>query len=793
MRRVTPSGELSSARLGRMFAALSASNEALLRASSPEALYQQVCDAAVYGGKFLSATVLLSEPASVWAAVAATTGAKRTQLQARIAIDESIPEGRGLVGQAFRTGVSCTSNHYLDDPRMQPWHELARQKQVASAAAVPLHDGARVAGVLLFLAGELDAFDDEVVGWLERMSANVTHALASFEREQERQRSESALRESQARFRSLVELSADWFWACDAEFRLLGFEGRVMDESYQDRSAILGKRLWEFPGVVAESADFEGLRALTQRRESFRDFEYAFRDRQGQLRYTSVSGEPALDGAGVFVGHHGTWRDVTQRKRSEALVALEHAVTRSLAGADSSRTVLQAVMRVVCESEQWDTAGYFRVEDEAGTTRLVIGWRLAGTDAATTEYYKGAAHAVIPPGGLLSKVVRSGKPMWFANLLEVDTTWRQRVERTGEKATFSFPVLVDAKVIGVLAFSSREIREPDERLLQTVRVIGEQVGQFMQRKQAEQEMRASEARFRALTDLSSDWYWEIGPDFCFTRIEGRHVEGGESLASESVLGKRRWETKLDIEDPGGWDAHHALLQAQQPFRDVVMVRASPGGAQRYLSVSGEPMYDHKRVFQGYRGIGRDITGHKLAQNRIQHLATHDGLTGLPNRVMFSELLGLAIQAGERYEHGFAVLFIDLDGFKHINDTLGHAAGDALLKEVSLRLSGCLRSNDVVARLGGDEFIVLVQQVGGPDEAARVARKILDAVARPMQTAARECRVTASIGISVYPSDARDEQSLMRTADMAMYLAKQDGKNKFQFHSVELRPSAALPD
>ena len=177
---------------------------------------------------------------------------------------------------------------------------------------------------------------------------------------------------------------------------------------------------------------------------------------------------------------------------------------------------------------------------------------------------------------------------------------------------------------------------------------------------------------------------------------------------------------------------------------------------------------------------------KGAEERIQYLATHDGLTGLPNRAMFSQLLNLEIESARRYERKFAVLFIDLDRFKAINDTLGHQAGDALLNEISGRLKASVRAGDVVARLGGDEFVVMVQEVSETGQVAAVARKILSAAIAPMTIAGQECRVTASVGIALYPADAQDEQSLMKDADMAMYLAKEEGKNNYQFYSKDVR-------
>lgn len=175
--------------------------------------------------------------------------------------------------------------------------------------------------------------------------------------------------------------------------------------------------------------------------------------------------------------------------------------------------------------------------------------------------------------------------------------------------------------------------------------------------------------------------------------------------------------------------------------------------------------------------------------QVEYLAYHDGLTGLPNRSLFSKLLSRSITEAHRYGKQLAVSFLDLDRFKQINDTLGHEAGDELLKEVANRLTACVRDSDTIARLGGDEFVVLLPELGDGKYAATVAQKILSAIAKPFTLLGQEFRVTASIGISTYPQDGLDEQTLTKNADIAMYQAKEEGKNNFQFFSPELNANS----
>jgi diguanylate cyclase (GGDEF)-like protein len=171
--------------------------------------------------------------------------------------------------------------------------------------------------------------------------------------------------------------------------------------------------------------------------------------------------------------------------------------------------------------------------------------------------------------------------------------------------------------------------------------------------------------------------------------------------------------------------------------------------------------------------------------RVEYLAYHDGLTGLPNRSLFSKLLQQSIEQAHRHDRQMAVLFLDLDRFKHINDTLGHEAGDQLLREVAGRLRACVRASDTAARLGGDEFVVMLPELAEATYAGTVGQKMIALLAEPFELLGQEFRVTGSVGIATYPQDGADEQTLTKHADIAMYKAKELGKNNFQFYSESM--------
>ena len=448
----------------------------------------------------------------------------------------------------------------------------------------------------------------------------------------------------------------------------------------------------------------------------------------------------------------------------------------------------------------------------------------------------------------------------------------------------------------------------------------------------------SEARFRGLTALSSDWYWEQDEEFRLSFMS-RLLTG---LDPSAYLGRRRWEQPALNLSEADWQSHRQLLERHEPFRDFEMQRPAPGGGTRWLSISGEPVFDATGRFKGYRGVGRDITERKRAEEqraaqaryqtkiaqfgevalasrgaeelieqavrsvleglgggvvayleragserqvvmrcidglagnapssvlgyepgealgqvldggtariaglpyawagtreavlapvaheqgargalcalpeasmslgaeetrflaaaasvlsaglkrieserRLAFLAQFDALTGLPNRTLLADRFSQMLVQARRRGAQLGALFVDLDEFKLVNDSLGHGAGDELLKEIARRLQATVRSGDTVARIVGDEFAIVLADLARPEDAAVVAQKLIEALLAPVDVRGHEVFVTASIGIALFPSDGNDAEALLAAADAAMYRAKQAGRNSFQFYTPEI--------
>ena len=295
---------------------------------------------------------------------------------------------------------------------------------------------------------------------------------------------------------------------------------------------------------------------------------------------------------------------------------------------------------------------------------------------------------------------------------------------------------------------------------------------------------SAEERFQALIRLSSDFYWETDPEHRLTELV-YGVGHRAALPRERLLGKTRWELHAVSPDPAGLQAHMAALEARLPFRGFEFARQHSGGELRHYSLSGEPVFDASGAFCGYRGVGCEITERKRVEQALARLTHYESLTGLPNRALLTDRLNHAIARADRGGSLLAVMILDLDNFKEINDALGQAVGDLVLTEAARRLQSCLRSIDTLARLGDDEFAVLLEGVPDFDEISQVAQRLLRTVAERAEVSGHELYLSASIGLAVYPVDDQDAEALLRNANLAMHHAKREGRDNFQRFSHDM--------
>jgi diguanylate cyclase (GGDEF)-like protein/PAS domain S-box-containing protein len=302
-------------------------------------------------------------------------------------------------------------------------------------------------------------------------------------------------------------------------------------------------------------------------------------------------------------------------------------------------------------------------------------------------------------------------------------------------------------------------------------------------KETERALEASEARFRVLTESSLDLISVVDPEgtILYQSPALRHLLGYEP---SDTIGRKVDDLvhRDDLEHTRA--AFRRIMDGRQSIEPIEFRLRHRDGMWRTFESLGTNCLSNPHI-HGVVFNSRDVTDRKVIQQRIQHLAYHDNLTGLPNRSLLQDRLAHSIARAERSNRKVAVLFIDLDNFKNINDTLGHDVGDELLRQVSRRLSECVRLEDTIARQGGDEFIVLLDSLEDSRGASVVAQKILNALRQSFMLSGTESHVSGSVGIALYPEDGRDAQTLMKNADTAMFHGKGLGKNTYQYFTAQM--------
>jgi diguanylate cyclase (GGDEF)-like protein/PAS domain S-box-containing protein len=284
---------------------------------------------------------------------------------------------------------------------------------------------------------------------------------------------------------------------------------------------------------------------------------------------------------------------------------------------------------------------------------------------------------------------------------------------------------------------------------------------------------------------SSDWLWSTDGEGRLEHVSERFAGAAgrivEDMQGQSLL--HMFDTPLSQKHPG-YGIILECMRHHTAFRDIELP-VSVHGKTHWWRMTGQAFTDEDGTFTGFRGVGSDISGQKAIEERVVYLAHNDALTGIANRSRFNDFLNQNVARMSRYGIGFAVLYVDLDQFKAVNDTKGHDVGDQLLIEVTRRFSAILRETDVFARLGGDEFAIIIPKTDDGALVAAFAQKLIDSVAAPITLDRDILSIGASIGIAMAPADGTDPEQILRNADLALYRAKNEGRRTFRFFEEEM--------
>ncbi len=579
--------------------------------------------------------------------------------------------------------------------------------------------------------------------WILEMITSITYkghraTLGSFMDITERKRIEETLRRSEEKYRSILEsiregyfeldLDGNYTFANEANCRYLGYTKeeligmnyrRHMDEE-------TAKRLYQpyyelyHTGKPIEALELESIR----------------KDGTKAIHETSVS--LIRNSKGNPVGFRGVSRDVSARKK------MEEALRQS---AEKYRTILENMQEGYFEI---DLTGAFTFVNDAECRN--IGYsreELIGMNHRQFQDEKTAKNM----RRIFTNVYLTGQPV---KLLDIEI-----IRKNGTKGFNEISISLirdnEGKPIGFRGIS-RDVTE---------------------RRQMEETIRQSEEKYRTIIDEMDEWYFEIdltGNIVFINDAVARSV--GYSLKQLIGINYRSFIKK----DQAGelYKIFRQVYETGEPTKSFPYEFIRPDGTITLFELSIFPKLDGEGKVFGFRGIGHDITERKRTEQQLNYIATHDTLTGLPNRMLLMDRLKMALAQAKRDNYKLAVMMLDLDHFKNVNDTLGHMVGDQLLKEISLRLTGRLRQNDTISRLGGDEFIILLPAIENVEDSIEVAEIILSSFQQPFTCDDNKITSSVSIGIAIYPDDCEDVDSLLKNADMAMYYVKAHGRNGYHF-------------
>ncbi len=613
---------------------------------------------------------------------------------------------------------------------------------------------------------------------IKNPQGEVTHFIAVKEDITALKQTMNWLKESRERFRMLIESSRDGIIAYNKEFCYIIWNRAMEQISGISRDVALGKNAFGLFPFLDKVGEGDCFRNAVEGKASVRlamPYNVPQTDRHG---YFDSSHFPVFDASEKVVGGMAIIRDATARVRTERRMNAQYMVARVLSDAATQTDAFSGIIQVICEALGWDCGGVWLVNRRDEVLRCVEMWHVPLMEIA--EFKTITLKTPFPPGvGLPGRVWSSAMPACIEDVTK-DTNFPRlnAAAKEGLYSAFAFPIISGKEVLGVVEFLSHEIQTPDNDLLNMLGATGKQIGQFIKRKQAEEQLQKlshaveQSSSSIVITDVEGIIEY-VNPRF--TQVTGYSVE--------EVAGMTPRILKSGEHDPAIYKALWDDITSGKEWRGELCNKKKNGELYwEYASVA--PVKDRDGNITHFVAVKEDITRRRQFESQLVFQANHDPLTNLINRRRFHEKLEDHLEYAKRYNKRGALLFLDLDNFKFINDTLGHSEGDKLLVKLSAFLQKRLRDTDVLGRLGGDEFAIYLPNVDA-HQATSVATQLLKQTRDEVILLSKLYQnVTLSIGIAVFPDHGEAIATLLAAADLAMYQAKEKGKNCFCVYREE---------